>query len=78
MNTLRHFIRRATQRLRRWQLAAAIENLNRIERDAAEAADGQRARIIDLQTALDRTELEISAADVTRSAERALKRRLLA
>lgn len=63
---------------RRRRLSAAVRNLDRIERHAAEAAAGQRAQIIDLQQRIDRDETQASVADITRNAERTLKRRILA
>lgn len=63
---------------RRQRLRAAVRNLGRIERHAAEAAAGQRAQIIDLQQRIDRDERALSAGDIAHRAGRAMKRSLLA
>jgi hypothetical protein len=63
---------------RRQRLSAAVRNLDRIERHAAEAAAGQRAQIIDLQQRIGRDERALSAGDIAHRAARAMKRSLLA
>jgi hypothetical protein len=49
-----------------------------MEQHASAAIAGQRSRIIDLQQRITRDETTTTAGDITRRAERAMKRRLLA